>query len=686
MDFWQRLFDTSDFPPRWHCGTWTSGHGWLHIVSDLGVWSAYLAIPCVLGYFLMRRKDLPFRSIFLLFGAFILACGTTHLMEAALFWWPAYRLAGLIKLFTAVVSWTTVFALVPVVPKVLAMRSPEELEQEVDARKAAEAALQRANDDLERRIEERTAELVRANAALEAEVAVRRRAEERVQRVADAVPALISYIGADGCYRLNNNAYETWFGRPRSDFVGRHMRDALGEQAWRTLRPHVEAALTGKVASYEAEVPYREGGTRWIVATYTPDLDEQSVVRGLVAHVNDITARKRVEAALQESELQLRERAAQLAEADRRKDDFLAVLSHELRNPLAPIRNGLEVMRLSRGDWEAVEQARSMMQRQLGHLVHLVDDLLDVSRITHGKLELRRERSDLAAIIDMTLESSRLFVEEGDHDLTISLPPEPVHVTADVTRLAQVFANLLSNAARYTPRGGRITLRAERRNASVLVSITDTGIGIPAEELPRIFDMFSQVDRSVERAAGGLGIGLALVKALVEMHGGTVEAFSAGQGKGSEFVVTLPVVPTAVAPVSVQESIQRSSGIRRILVADDNSDSADSLAMLLRISGHEVHTCYDGQEGLEAAVKLRPEVVLLDIGMPKLNGHDVCRRIREQPWGRAVLIIALTGWGDEQTRRRTREAGFDGHLTKPVDLSTLTELIARSRLTEDEVN
>jgi len=683
VDFWQRLLDTSDFPPRWHCGTWTSGHGWLHVLSDLGVWSAYLAIPCVLGYFLLRRKDLPFRGIFLLFGAFILACGTTHLMEAALFWWPAYRLAGLVKLFTAIVSWTTVFALVPVVPRVLAMRSPEELEQEVEARNAAEAALQRANEDLERRIEERTAELVRANAALEAEVAIRRRAEERVQRVADAVPALISYIGPDARYRLNNSAYETWFGRPRSEFVGRHMRDALGEEAWQTIGPHVEAALGGEAANYEAEVSYRAGGTRWIDATYTPDVDDSGLVRGVVVHVNDITARKRVEAALQESEVQLRQRAAQLAEADRRKDDFLAVLSHELRNPLAPIRNGLEVMRMSGGDGEAVERARSMMERQLSHLVHLVDDLLDASRITHGKLELRKEHAELAAILSSTLETSRPLIEEGGHALTLALPTEAVHVDADVTRLAQVFSNLLNNAARYTPRGGRITLRAERQSSSIEVTVADTGIGIPADALQRVFDMFSQVDRSLERTTGGLGIGLAIVKALVEMHGGTVAAFSAGEGQGSTFVVTLPVAPAGPAQVSGDTGVERSSGARRILVADDNRDSADSLAMLLRFSGHEVHTRYDGLEGLEAAVSLRPDVVLLDIGMPKLNGHEVCRRIRELPWGRTVTIIALTGWGDERTRSRARESGFDGHLTKPVDFDELSALHVRLQATPE---
>lgn len=320
-----------------------------------------------------------------------------------------------------------------------------------------------------------------------------------------------------------------------------------------------------------------------------------------------------------------------------------------------------------------------MMERQLGHLVHLVDDLLDVSRITHGKVELRRELADLATIVDIAVESSRLHVDEGGHELTVSTPPEPVHVDADVTRLAQVFANLLNNAARYTPRAGQITLRAERREGDVVVTVKDTGIGIPAEALTRIFEMFSQVDRSLERSTGGLGIGLALVKTLVEMHGGTVEALSAGDGQGSEFVVTLPVASDGPRAVRQDVPVPRSSGARRILVADDNPDSADSLARLLRISGHEVHTRYDGPEALGAVEELRPDVVLLDIGMPKLNGHEVCRRIREQPWGRTIIVIALTGWGDEETRSRAKEAGFDAHLTKPVDYGALTELLARLR-------
>ncbi|MEX1024390.1 MAG: response regulator [Planctomycetota bacterium] len=677
MQFLQQLFDTSGFPPRWQCGSWTSGHGWLHILSDLGVWSAYVAIPCVLGYFFLRRKDLPFRRIFLLFGAFILACGTTHFLEAVIFWWPAYRLAGVIKLVTALVSWATVFALIPIVPKALAMRSAEALEREVEARKAAEVALQRTNDDLERRIARRTADLVCANAALEKEVAVRRQAEERVQRIADAVPALISYVGPDGHYQFNNCAYESWFGRPRADFVGLHLRDALGESTWQTLRPHIETALAGEAVSYELEMPYLRGGRRWMDVSYTPDRDENGVVRGLVVLVNDATAHKRVQAALQESELQLREWAAQLAEADRRKDEFLALLSHELRNPLASIRNGLEVMRLAADDCQAVQEARATMGRQLGHLVHLVDDLLDVGRITHGKLELRRVRTDLTTIVETALEFSRLVVEEAGHALTVSLPSEPVYLDADVTRMAQSFANLLNNAARYTPRGGRIAVQAQRQDESVVVTVSDTGIGIPDEALGSIFDMFSQVDQSLERPTGGLGIGLALVKALIEMHGGTVQAFSAGPNEGSEFVVTLPVAPESAPLVNARAEVRRSNGSQRVLVVDDNRDGANSLTKLLQVLGHEVDTSYDGLDALTVAAQTRPDLVLLDIGMPKMNGHEVCRRLREQPWGRSVTVVALTGWSDEQTRSQATEAGFDGHLTKPVEFAALAEWLER---------
>ncbi len=368
-----------------------------------------------------------------------------------------------------------------------------------------------------------------------------------------------------------------------------------------------------------------------------------------------------------------------LRDADRRKDEFLATLAHELRNPLAPLRNGLQVMKLAAGNAEAVEQARSLMERQMAVMVRLIDDLLDVSRITRGKLPLRRERVDLASVVQSAVEGSRPLIETSAHRLTVSLPPEPIYLDADPTRLAQVFANLLTNAAKYTDKAGHIWLTAGRHEGEVVVSVRDTGIGIAAEHLPRLFEMFSQVAPALERSQGGLGIGLSLVKGLVEMHGGRIEARSEGPGKGSEFVVRLPVAgdvpaPETPAPGSGERATARPR--RRILLADDNRDAADSLAMMLRLAGHEVHATHDGQEAVEAAEWFRPDVALLDLGMPRMNGFEAARRIREQPWGRSVILVAITGWGQDEDKRRASEAGFDHHLTKPVDPAALEKLLA----------
>ncbi|HJT78136.1 MAG TPA: PAS domain S-box protein [Gemmataceae bacterium] len=370
----------------------------------------------------------------------------------------------------------------------------------------------------------------------------------------------------------------------------------------------------------------------------------------------------------------------ELREQDRRKDEFLALLAHELRNPLAPLRNGLQVMRLAGADAGAVAQARAMMERQLGHMVRLIDDLLDVSRISRNKMELRLSRVLLADVVSSAVETARPAIEEAGHELTVSLLPEPVHLDADLTRLAQVFGNLLTNSAKYTPRGGHIRLSAEQQGEEVVVSVRDNGIGIPAESLRSIFDMFSQVDRSIERSTGGLGIGLALVKGLVEMHGGTVTAESAGVGKGSTFVVRLPILKEREE--STQEALAeeaRAAGPkRRILVVDDNRDSAASMAMMLKLTGNEVRTAHDGVEAVEVAGAFRPQAILMDVGMPRLNGYEATRRIREQPWGRSVIIIALTGWGQEGDKLQSREAGCNGHLVKPTSLPELEKALAEA--------
>ena len=371
----------------------------------------------------------------------------------------------------------------------------------------------------------------------------------------------------------------------------------------------------------------------------------------------------------------------ELRQDDQRKDEFLATLAHELRNPLAPIRNGLEVLKLAGGGGEMVNEARTMMERQLGQMVRLVDDLLDVSRITRNKLELRKERVTLASILHSAVETSRPLMEQSGHTFSLTLPPTPVYLDADLTRLAQVFSNLLNNSAKYTMPGGRISLTGEVVKGEAVLRVQDNGMGIPSDALSRIFEMFSQVDRNMERAQGGLGIGLTLVRRLVELHDGTIEAHSEGPGRGSEFVVRLPVLKEWCQPSNISASDQGVTvGLRqRILVVDDNHDSAMSLGMMLKLMNNEIQTAHDGLAAVKAAEEFRPDLILLDIGLPKLNGYDACRRIREQPWSKGMVIAALTGWGQDEDRRRSQEAGFDYHLVKPVDMAEINRLLAEAK-------
>jgi PAS domain S-box-containing protein len=373
---------------------------------------------------------------------------------------------------------------------------------------------------------------------------------------------------------------------------------------------------------------------------------------------------------------------SELKAGDRRKDEFLATLAHELRNPLAPVRNAIQVLRLKGPPDPQLRWARDVIDRQVDYLTRLIDDLMDVSRITRDKLELRRQRVALNDVVSGAIESSRPLIEQSGHELIVTLPDQPVFLNGDLVRLAQVFLNLLNNAAKYTDRGGRIWVSATVTEDEAMVSIKDTGVGIAPEKLPRLFDLFFQVDLTLERARGGLGIGLSLVRRLVELHGGQVEVRSDGVGQGSEFIVRLPRLnePAIVgAPALSAPDIAALTAPARLLVADDNRDSADSLAMLLRIHGNEVHTVYDGADAVDSAARLRPDAVLLDIGMPRLNGYDACRQIRNSAEGREMLVIAMTGWGQDHDRRRTSEVGFDAHLVKPVDPAELMALIASKR-------
>jgi signal transduction histidine kinase len=365
-----------------------------------------------------------------------------------------------------------------------------------------------------------------------------------------------------------------------------------------------------------------------------------------------------------------------LREADQRKDEFLATLAHELRNPLAPIRNSLHILRHTQASGPA-SQLYEMMERQVSHLVRMVDDLLEVSRITRGKIELKKERVDLSAVIRAAIETSRPLMESRGHELEITLPRQALFVEADAVRLTQVFANLLNNAAKYTPEGGHITLRVQDLEREAVIRIRDTGVGMPADLLPQVFDLFVQGDHATTRSHGGLGIGLTLVRRLVGLHGGKVEAHSDGLGKGSEFIVRLPneTSSRAFAPAAAQVASPMIRSATRILVVDDNRDAADSLGTLLEILGAEVRVEHNGAAALDVFSAYHPKVVFLDVGMPGMDGYEVARRIRQRPEAQDVTLIALTGWGQEKDRCNSAAAGFDHHLIKPADIAALQALL-----------
>jgi signal transduction histidine kinase/ActR/RegA family two-component response regulator len=373
----------------------------------------------------------------------------------------------------------------------------------------------------------------------------------------------------------------------------------------------------------------------------------------------------------------LRHNQEALHEADRRKDEFLALLAHELRNPLAPIRYALATSRKAGRTLEQQKRAEEVIERQVAHMSRLLDDLLEVSRITHGTLELKKSRTELTVVLGAAIEAARPILDSRHHTLSLDLPKQTVRLEADPVRLAQVFSNLLINAAKYTDAGGSIELRATREESAVVVAVRDNGIGISADMMPRLFTLFSQAHTALGRSEGGLGVGLALARGLVALHGGRVEARSDGPGRGSEFIVRLPTgVPALeVSQVDVRADGPATDAGLKILVVDDSQDAADTCATVLELSGHEVQTAYSGRRALELARTFRPHALLLDIGLPDVNGYELARTIRAAPWGGGMVLIAVTGWGQGKDRRRALEAGFDHHLTKPIAAETLESLL-----------
>jgi PAS domain S-box-containing protein len=488
--------------------------------------------------------------------------------------------------------------------------------------------------------------------------------ERQLRLITDTAPVYLARVDTEHRYLFVNKGYAERFGLDRDAVIGKRIPEVVGEAAYATFKSYVDQVLAGEKVEFEIAIPYEGIGTHYMQVTYVPDQDERGRVQGLVAVIMDISARKRAE--------------DQLRLADRRKDEFLAMLGHELRNPLAPIRTAVEILRRVGPTEPRLERARAIIDRQVAHLTRLVDDLLDVSRITQGKIALQTEVVELAPAIQHALETARPLINARGQVLVVDMPRKPLYVNADAVRLAQVFGNLLNNAAKYTKEGGRIEVSVEIERQTVVVRVRDDGTGISAELLPHVFDLFTQAERDADLAQGGLGIGLTLVRRLLELQGGSVRAESAGPGKGSEFSVELPLVaaPTVAAAAHAGDAVAQANAQRKILVVDDNVDSAESLALMLELEGHQLRIAHDGETALNIARAFQPHVVLLDIGLPGLNGYQVAEQLRAAPQTHDAKLVAVTGYGQPEDERRAKDAGFDHYLVKPIDLGALDALLS----------
>ncbi|HSE38324.1 MAG TPA: ATP-binding protein [Blastocatellia bacterium] len=520
--------------------------------------------------------------------------------------------------------------------------------------------------------QKRTLEL---RAAREFERTLREHAEAGQLKISKILESITdSFIALDREWRFTdvNERAARILGKPRAELIGNVVWEifpqVVGSEAYDRLR----AALTNQRAAH-FEAPSLAAPGKWFEVHAHPSEE------GLWIYLRNITERKVAEV---ERERLLKE----LSETNRQKDEFLAMLSHELRNPLAPISNAVEVLRRLFPDHPDLQSSTDVIGRQVNDLARLIDDLLDASRITSGKVRLQLQTIELASVVSRAIEATRPLTEARRHQLTVSLPSDPVWLTADPVRLPQVLNNLLNNAAKYTEEGGDIALTAELEGDELVIRVRDTGVGIPPEILPHVFDLFTQADRSLDRSQGGLGIGLTLARSIVGMHGGVVQAFSAGPGQGSEFLVRLPVVSEIERRKDDSRISDGTAAVkpRRILIVDDNADSAETMALLLKLSGHEIEMAHDGERALMTARQFQPEIILLDVGLPGMHGYEVAERLRSLPENKNLVIVALTGYGQERDRQRAMEAGFDYHFVKPIDFQRLESLINSLSLARKE--
>jgi PAS domain S-box-containing protein len=499
-----------------------------------------------------------------------------------------------------------------------------------------------------------------------------RESESRIKALFANAAVGIAELTEEGRFALVNDSLCRLLGEKREGLLSLPMSSVTHDDDRADVEALMKRLADGHIETFAAERRFvrRDGETIWVKLSVSLARESDTPRRCAVAVIEDITERKHAE--------------EDLREADRRKDEFLATLAHELRNPLAPIRNSLHIFRLAGVQDPTVGRVTEMMERQVAHMVRMVDDLLEVSRISRGKIELRKERVELASVLRNAVDTSLPLIEAAKHKLHVDVPEEPLVIDADPVRLAQVFANLLNNSAKYTKEGGEISVKVRVEGGMAVVCVRDNGEGIPPQMLNRVFNMFTQVDTG-SRAQGGLGIGLTLARTLVHLHGGMIEAVSQGKGTGSEFLVRLPLAAMGRAATGAPAKgapAAQPLGLRRVLVVDDNTDAADSLGMLLQFLGAEVMVVHDGESALAAMKTFNPAVVLLDLGMPGMNGLEVARRMREDPARRDTTLVALTGWGQREDRRRTHEAGFDYHLVKPADMSTLQSILSLREVEE----
>lgn len=711
------LFSSGPFIPHGHCYLWKPELVWLHVVADSSIALAYYSIPLTLFYFVQKREDLPFNWIFLLFGAFIVACGTTHLMEVWTLWYPTYWLSGGIKALTAGISLFTAIQLFPLMPKALTLPSPaqlatanRELQAQIQERLNVEEELRKYQNQLEELVSDRTAELVQTNARLQQEIIERqaalserqrtevalRQSEEQFRQLAENIHEVFWIIACDNHQMIYiSPAYEKIWGRscdslyqqPQSWMESVHPED----------RERVLAAFVSRVPGIvnfneEYRIIRPDHSIRWIWAREYPIQNETGEVYRVAGIAEDITERKQVE---QERErLLAREKAArtQAEMANRMKDEFLSILSHELRTPLNAILGWTQMLRSHRHLDEAVTaRALETIERNARGQATLIEDLLDISRIITGKLRLSVCPVNLVAVIEAAIDTVRPAAEAKSIRLQPILDPQAGPVSGDPDRLQQIVWNLLANAIKFTPKGGRVQVRLERINSHVEVVVSDTGQGINPDFLPYVFDRFQQEDSSVTRKHGGLGLGLAIVRHLTELHGGNVKVYSPGEGLGATFVVELPLSPIHSPETGERVHPTVNSGLPcdhlpsleglHILVVDDEADARDLLVTILTACGAEATAVSSVREAMAILEHLQPnqpDLLVSDIGMPGENGYDLIKQIRalNPEQGGQIPAVALTAYARVEDRTRALSAGFQMHIAKPVNLTEFVTVIA----------